>query len=161
MEKNLYSFSVKAADGSLVSLGQYKNQVVLIVNVASKCGFTPQYKGLEELYQNFKEKGFTILGFPCNQFGSQEPGSNTEIQQFCELNYGVQFPVMAKVDVNGDQADPLYQWLKESAPGIFGTELIKWNFTKFLIGKDGQVLKRYAPKDEPASIAEDIQQALN
>lgn len=160
MNKNITSFSVKAADGSVVSLEKYKDQVVLIVNVASKCGFTPQYKGLEELYQKFQGKGFTILGFPCNQFGSQEPGSNEDIQSFCELNYGVTFPVMAKVDVNGNSADPLFQWLKESAPGFLGTEMIKWNFTKFLLGRNGEVIKRYAPQDEPEKIKEDIEKAL-
>lgn len=160
MEKNLYSFTVKAADGSPVSLEKYKDQAVLVVNVASKCGFTPQYKGLEELYEKFKNQGFTVLGFPCNQFGAQEPGNNEEIQQFCEMNFGVKFPVLAKVDVNGDQAEPLYQWLKEEAPGLLGTELIKWNFTKFLVGKNGKVLKRYAPQEEPKNIAEDIQKAL-
>ncbi|WP_295905818.1 glutathione peroxidase [uncultured Bdellovibrio sp.] len=160
MEKTLQSFSVQGADGSQVSLGKYKDQAVLIVNVASKCGFTPQYKGLEELYEKFKDQGFTVLGFPCNQFGAQEPGNNAEIQEFCQLNYGVKFPVMAKVDVNGDNADPLYQWLKESAPGLLGTEMIKWNFTKFLVGRNGKVLKRYAPQEEPKNIADDIQKAL-
>lgn len=161
MGTTLHSFSVKAADGSQVSLDKYKGQVVLVVNVASKCGFTPQYKGLEELYEKFKDKGFTILGFPCNQFGAQEPGSEQEIQQFCELNFGVKFPLMAKINVNGDDADPLYKWLKESAPGILGIELIKWNFTKFLIGRDGNIIKRYAPKEEPKDIVEDIQKALS
>ncbi|WP_374077505.1 glutathione peroxidase [Bdellovibrio bacteriovorus] len=160
MEKNLYSFTVKAADGSPVSLEKYKDQAVLVVNVASKCGFTPQYKGLEELYEKFKDQGFTVLGFPCNQFGAQEPGNNEEIQQFCEMNFGVKFPVLAKVDVNGDNAEPLYQWLKEEAPGLLGTEMIKWNFTKFLVGKNGKVLKRYAPQEEPKNITEDIQKAL-
>ncbi|WII70663.1 glutathione peroxidase [Bdellovibrio sp. 22V] len=160
MSKTLHSFAVKSADGSSVPLENFKDQVVLVVNVASKCGFTPQYKGLEELYEKYKGKGFTVLGFPCNQFGAQEPGNNQEIQQFCELNYGVKFPVMAKVDVNGDNADPLFQWLKESAPGILGTEMIKWNFTKFLVGKDGKVIKRYAPQEEPRDIAEDVQKAL-
>ncbi|QDK36574.1 glutathione peroxidase [Bdellovibrio sp. NC01] len=161
MDQTLSSFKVKAADGSEVSLDKYQGKPVLIVNVASKCGFTPQYKGLEELYEKFKDQGFMILGFPCNQFGSQEPGSNQEIQQFCSLNYGVSFPVMAKVNVNGSDADPLYKWLKESAPGIFGIEMIKWNFTKFLISKDGKVLKRYAPKDEPKDIVDDVQKALS
>ncbi len=160
MSQTLHSFDVKAADGSPVSLSKYKGHPVLIVNVASKCGYTPQYKGLEELYEKFKDQGLMILGFPCNQFGSQEPGSNEEIQQFCSLNYNVTFPVMAKVDVNGSKADPLYQWLKEEAPGILGTEMIKWNFTKFLIGKDGKVIKRYAPQDEPVKIVDDVQKAL-
>lgn len=160
MSDTMYSFKVKAANGTEVALDQYKGQAVLIVNVASKCGFTPQYKGLEELYEKYKQQGFTILGFPCNQFGAQEPGNNSEIQEFCSLNYGVTFPVMSKVDVNGSDADPLYQWLKESAPGILGTEMIKWNFTKFLVGKDGKVLKRFAPKDEPKDIEADIKKAL-
>nr|BFD61772.1 glutathione peroxidase [Bdellovibrio sp. HM001] len=157
---SLYNFSVANASGKSTSLEEYRGKVVLIVNVASKCGFTPQYKGLEELYAQFKDQGLVILGFPCNQFGAQEPGTDSEIQQFCELNYGVSFPVMAKIDVNGDKADPLYQWLKSSAPGLLGTEMIKWNFTKFLVGKDGQVLKRYAPQEEPANIAGDIKKAL-
>lgn len=160
MEKTLQTFSVKGADGSPVSLEKYKDQVVLVVNVASKCGFTPQYTGLENLYEKFKDKGFTVLGFPCNQFGGQEPGSNEEIQQFCTMNFGVKFPVMAKVDVNGDDADPLFKWLKESAPGLLGTEMIKWNFTKFLVGRDGKVIKRYAPQEEPENIAADVQKAL-
>ncbi|QLY25915.1 glutathione peroxidase [Bdellovibrio sp. KM01] len=161
MEQSLQSFTVKDSAGRDIPLEKYQGQVVLVVNVASKCGFTPQYKGLEELYEKFKDQGFTILGFPCNQFGAQEPGNNEEIQQFCSLNYGVQFPVMAKVDVNGSKADPLYKWMKESAPGLLGTELIKWNFTKFLIGKNGKVLKRYAPNDEPKDMVEDIQKALS
>lgn len=160
MTKSLYDFSVKSASGKDVSLSEFQDQVVLVVNVASKCGFTPQYKGLEELYEKYQSQGFTILGFPCNQFGGQEPGSNEEIQSFCEMNFGVKFPLMAKVDVNGDKAAPVFQWLKESAPGILGTEMIKWNFTKFLVGKKGQVLKRYAPKDEPKDLASDIQRAL-
>lgn len=161
MEQTFQSFTVKDSAGRDIALEKYKGQVVLVVNVASKCGFTPQYAGLEELYVKFKDQGFVILGFPCNQFGSQEPGSNEEIQQFCSLNYGVQFPVMGKVDVNGSDAAPLWKWMKEEAPGILGTELIKWNFTKFLIGRDGKVLKRYAPKDEPKDLIEDIQKALS
>lgn len=160
MSTSFHTFSVKNASGESVSLKNFEGQVVLVVNVASKCGFTPQYKGLQELYDKFKDQGFNIVGFPCNQFGSQEPGSNQEIQQFCELNYGVSFPVMAKVDVNGATADPVYKWLKESAPGLLGTEMIKWNFTKFLIGKDGQVIKRYGPQEEPKSLMEDIENAL-
>ncbi|MEK2689848.1 glutathione peroxidase [Bdellovibrio sp. GT3] len=161
MEHSLPNFTVKDSAGRDISLEKYKGQVVLVVNVASKCGFTPQYKGLEEVYEKFKDQGFVILGFPCNQFGSQEPGSNEEIQQFCSLNYGVQFPVMGKVDVNGSDTAPLWKWMKESAPGILGTELIKWNFTKFLIGKDGRVIKRFAPKDEPQDLVADIQKALS
>ncbi len=131
MDQNLFFFLVKSRRRNFNFLDKYKGQVVLVVNVASKCGFTPQYKGLEDLYEKYKEQGFTIVGFPCNQFGSQEPGTNQEIQQFCELNYGVKFPVLGKIDVNGDNTDPVYKWLKESAPGILGTEMIKWNFTKF------------------------------
>lgn len=160
MEKTLYSFTVKAADGSDVPLDKYKGQVVLVVNVASKCGFTPQYEGLENLYEQFKDQGFTVLGFPCNQFGAQEPGSNADIQQFCSLNYNVKFPVMAKVDVNGDSADPVYKWMKEAAPGLLGTEMIKWNFTKFLVGKDGKIIKRYPPQEEPKNLTPDIQAAI-
>ncbi len=160
MSTSFHTFEVKNAGGESVSLKNFAGQVVLVVNVASKCGFTPQYKGLQELYDKFKDRGFNIVGFPCNQFGSQEPGSDQEIQQFCELNYGVSFPVMAKVDVNGAAADPVYKWLKESAPGLLGTEMIKWNFTKFLIGKDGQVIKRYGPQEEPKSLIEDIENAL-
>lgn len=160
MGANFYDFKVKAADGSLVSLEKFKGQVVVVVNVASKCGFTPQYKGLEELSEKYKGKGVTVIGFPCNQFGAQEPGSNEEIQSFCEVNYGVKFPVMAKVDVNGEGADPLYKWLKESAPGILGTEMIKWNFTKFLIGKDGLVIDRFAPTVEPRDLEKPVLKAL-
>jgi glutathione peroxidase len=159
-DKSLYSFQVQNANNESIPLEKYKGQVVLIVNVASKCGFTPQYKGLEELYDKYQAQGFTILGFPSNQFGSQEPGTNEEIQSFCKLTYDVSFPVMAKVNVNGGDAAPLYDWLKESAPGILGTEMIKWNFTKFLVAKNGQVLKRYAPNVEPKDIAADIEAAL-
>jgi glutathione peroxidase len=159
-DMNLYSFQVKAPTNELMSLEKYRGQVVLVVNVASKCGFTPQYQGLEELYEKYQTQGFTILSFPCNQFGSQEPGTAEEIQSFCKLTYDVSFPVMAKIDVNGSNADPLYAWLKESAPGLLGTEMIKWNFTKFLVGKNGKVLKRYAPNTEPKDIAADIEQAL-
>jgi glutathione peroxidase len=159
-DKNLYSFTVKNAANQDTSLESCKGQVVLVVNVASKCGFTPQYTGLEQLFEKYKNQGFTILGFPCNQFGAQEPGSNEEIQSFCKLTYDVSFPVMAKVNVNGSDSAPVYDWLKESAPGILGTEMIKWNFTKFLVGKDGQVIKRYAPNVEPKDIATDIEKAL-
>lgn len=160
MSQNLFSFKVRSANGEATSLDAYKDKVVLIVNVASKCGFTPQYKGLEELYQKYKDKGLVILGFPCNQFGGQEPGSDSEIQSFCQLNYGVSFPVMGKIEVNGASADPLFVWLKKSAPGLLGTELIKWNFTKFLIDKGGNVVKRFGPQDEPHKLAEDIEKLL-
>src|SRR5437868_7839204 len=136
-DKNLYSFQVKTPTNENLSLDKHKGQVVLVVNVASKCGFTPQYTGLEQLFEKYQNQGFTILGFPCNQFGAQEPGSNEEIQSFCKLTYDVSFPIMAKVSVNGSDTAPVYDWLKESAPGILGTEMIKWNFTKFLVGKDG------------------------
>ncbi len=157
---DFYSFSVKKADGSTQSLSAFKGKVVMIVNVASKCGFTPQYEGLEALYKKYSDKGFVILGFPCNQFGAQEAGSNEEIQTFCKLNYGVSFPVMAKIDVNGEEADPLYKWLKKTSPGLLGTEAIKWNFTKFLISKDGRVLERYAPQTKPEDTEKDLIKAL-
>jgi len=160
MKENIFEFSVKDAQNKNYDLTQFKDHVILVVNVSSKCGFTPQYKGLEELYSKFKTKKFVILGFPCNQFGFQEPGSDNEIQEFCSLNYGVSFPVLAKVDVNGTKALPLYDFLKSSAPGLMGTEAIKWNFTKFLIGKDGKVIKRYSPQTDPLSIEKDIELAL-
>ena len=159
-EKNIYNYSVKNAAGEKIDLSQYKGKVVLVVNVASKCGFTPQYKGLEALYKEFKNSNFVILGFPCNQFGAQEPGLDSEIQQFCSLTYDVSFPIMSKINVNGSDAAPIYEYLKSSAPGFFGTEIIKWNFTKFLVGKDGQVIKRYAPNTEPKDMTEDIKKAL-
>ncbi|MFN8791439.1 MAG: glutathione peroxidase [Bdellovibrionales bacterium] len=157
---NFFDFTVKDSKNSDFSFSQLKGKVTLVVNVASKCGFTPQYKGLEALYREFKSQGLNIVGFPCNQFGAQEPGSNEEIQQFCSLNYEVSFPIMAKVNVNGDEAAPVYKWMKKSAPGLLGTEAIKWNFTKFLIGKDGQVVGRYSSQTEPKDLAEDIQKAL-
>ena len=159
-EKNIYNYSVKNAAGEKIDMSQYKGKVVLVVNVASKCGFTPQYKGLEALYTEFKNSNFVILGFPCNQFGAQEPGLDSEIQQFCSLTYDVSFPIMSKINVNGSDAAPIYEYLKSSAPGFLGTEIIKWNFTKFLVGKDGQVIKRYAPNTEPADITGDIKKAL-
>jgi glutathione peroxidase len=158
--QSVYDFSAKAADGSTTSLKKYQGQVSLIVNVASKCGFTPQYTGLEEIFQRYQGRGFTVLGFPCNQFGAQEPGNAEEIQQFCKLTYDVNFPIMAKIEVNGDNADPLYRHLKATAPGLLGTEAIKWNFTKFLIGKKGQVIERYSPQTKPEEIARDIEKAL-
>lgn len=152
----------KAADisGTPVDLAMYKGQVVLVVNTASECGFTKQYKGLEVVYQQFRDKGVAVLGFPCNQFGGQEPGSESEIGAFCEKNFGVTFPLFAKVDVNGDNAHPLFQHLKKAAPGVLGTERIKWNFTKFLIGKDGKVYKRYAPATKPEELVADIEKLL-
>ncbi len=160
MPNSFFEFTTKDSAQKNYDLSQHKGHVVLVVNVASKCGFTPQYKGLEELYQNFKNKGLVILGFPCNQFGAQEPASDSEIQQFCSMTYQVTFPVLSKVDVNGSAASPIYQFLKEKAPGLLGTEMIKWNFTKFLVGKNGEVIKRYAPNTEPADIAQDIEKAI-
>ena len=156
----VYDFQATSIAGQEVHLSDYKGHVMLIVNTASACGFTPQFAGLEELHQQYGAKGLAVMGFPCNQFGSQDPGSNEEIGAFCQANYGVSFPMMAKVDVNGAQAHALFQWLKAEAPGLLGSEGIKWNFTKFLINRQGQVIKRYAPLDKPASIAADIQAAL-
>lgn len=155
-----YDFSATRIDGHSHTFSAYRGQVVLVVNTASACGFTPQLEGLQQLHQRYANQGLVILGFPCNQFGQQDKGSNAEIASFCQRNYGVDFPMMSKVDVNGAQAHPLFVWLKAQAPGILGTELIKWNFTKFLIGRDGRVLQRYAPRDTPESLAGDIEQAL-
>lgn len=156
----IFDISADSLSGQPISLSQYKGQVLLIVNTASKCGFTPQYKGLEAVYQQFKDQGAVVLGFPCNQFGAQEPGQAEEIGAFCEKNYGVTFPLFAKVDVNGDQAHPLFKQLKKDAPGILGTEAIKWNFTKFLIRKDGTVFNRYAPATKPEELIADIEKLL-
>lgn len=156
----VYDFEALQIDGKAVPLSQFKGKVMLIVNTASACGFTPQFAGLEELHQTYGKKGLVVLGFPCNQFGEQDAGSNESIAEFCQLNYGVSFPMMAKIDVNGAQAHPLYQWLSAQAPGLLGSKSIKWNFTKFLVAKDGRVLKRYAPTDTPASMAADIEAAL-
>lgn len=155
-----HDFSAHSIDGQTVSLQQYAGKVLLVVNTASACGFTPQFGGLQKLHEQYQERGLVVVGFPCNQFGSQDPGSNAEIGQFCERNYGVSFPMMAKVDVNGSKADPLYKWLTTEAPGLLGIKAIKWNFTKFLVGKDGRVVKRYAPQDSPESLAKDIEAAL-
>jgi len=157
----VYDFTARTIDGSDRPLADYRGKVLLVVNVASECGFTPQYEGLEALHERFKERGFAVLGFPCNQFGAQEPGSEAQIQSFCETRYGVKFPMFAKIDVNGPQAHPLYELLKSSEPGLLGTEVIKWNFTKFLVGKDGKALKRYAPQTKPEAIAGDIEAALS
>jgi glutathione peroxidase len=157
---SVYDFEALQISGKSVPLQQYRGKPLLIVNTASACGFTPQFAGLEELHKSYGDKGLVVLGFPCNQFGAQDKGSNDEISEFCQLNYGVSFPMMAKINVNGSDAHPLYQWLVKEAPGFLGTKAIKWNFTKFLIGKDGQVLKRYAPTDTPASMAQDIEAAL-
>ncbi len=156
----VYDFEALQINGKTVALSQFKGKAMLIVNTASACGFTPQFAGLEELHKAYGKKGLVVLGFPCNQFGAQDSGSNGEIAEFCQLNYGVSFPMMAKIDVNGAKAHPLYQWLAAEAPGVLGSKSIKWNFTKFLVGKDGSVLKRYAPTDTPASLAQDIEAAL-
>lgn len=156
----LNGLSAAALAGEERSLQDFAGKVVLVVNTASKCGFTPQYQGLEALYQKYREHGFEILGFPCNQFGGQEPGDSAAIGSFCERNYGVTFPLFAKVDVNGDNAHPLFRHLKHQAPGVFGSESIKWNFTKFLIARDGRVVKRFAPKDKPESLAAAIEALL-
>ena len=156
----VYDFEAQTIDGHTVALSDYRGKVLLIVNTASACGFTPQFAGLEKLHQEFAGQGLVVLGFPCNQFGSQDPGSNEEIGAFCQKNYGVSFPMMAKTEVNGAQAHPLYQWLKTQAPGMLGSEGIKWNFTKFLVGKDGVSVKRYGSVDTPASVSKDIAAAL-
>jgi glutathione peroxidase len=156
----IFDITADSLAGTPVNLDRYKGQVLLIVNTASKCGFTPQYQGLEAVHQRFKDKGAVVLGFPCNQFGGQEPGEAEEIGAFCEKNYGVTFPLFAKIDVNGDHAHPLFQQLKKDAPGILGTEAIKWNFTKFLIRKDGTVYSRYAPATKPEELIADIEKLL-
>ena|SRR5665647_700851 len=156
----VYDFDALQINGKSVSLSQFKGKALLIVNTASACGFTPQFAGLEQLHQAYGKRGLVVLGFPCNQFGAQDSGSNGEIAEFCQLNYGVSFPMMARIDVNGAQAHPLYQWLTKEAPGLLGSKSIKWNFTKFLVGKDGAVLRRYAPTDTPASMVRDIEAAL-
>jgi glutathione peroxidase len=155
----LSDFTVRTIDGTEQSLADYAGKVVLIVNTASQCGFTPQYAGLEELHEEYGSQGFVVLGFPCNQFGGQEPGTEGEIAAFCETSFGVTFPMFAKVDVNGSGADPLFEWLKSEKGGLLG-DRIKWNFTKFLVGRDGRVIERYAPQTNPADLAEDIEAAL-
>lgn len=157
---SLYDISVKNGKGEDVALSQYKGKALLVVNVASECGFTPQYEGLQKLYEKYKDHGLEILGFPCNQFGGQEPGKDEEIQSFCTGRFGVRFPIFSKVDVNGDHASKLFQFLKKEAPGVLGTEAIKWNFTKFLVSKDGVVLKRFGSVDKPESLESDIEAAL-
>lgn len=156
----LHDFQVRNIAGDELDLSQYAGQVVLVVNTASACGFTPQFGGLQQLYERFAAQGFVVLGFPCNQFGHQDPAHNSDIAAFCQKNYGVEFPMMAKIEVNGDAAAPLFTWLKEQAPGLLGSKAIKWNFTKFLVGRDGHVLRRYAPQDAPVTLGEDIAQAL-
>jgi glutathione peroxidase len=157
---NVHDFKAKDIQGREVPLRDLKGKVLLIVNVASQCGYTPQYPGLQALHERFKDKGFAVLGFPCNQFGAQEPGTEKEIKSFCETSFGVTFPLFAKIDVNGENAHPLYKYLKEAKPGLLGTEAIKWNFTKFLIGRDGEPVKRYASKDTPEAIAKEIEELI-
>lgn len=160
MSATVYDFSATSLDGENVDLSQYKGKVLLIVNVASKCGFTPQYDGLQRLYEEYKDRGFAVLGFPCNQFGRQEPGSADEIKEFCSLTFNVDFPMFEKIDVNGSDAHPLYRFLKSEKPGILGSEAVKWNFTKFLVDRDGQVVKRFAPNDKPEDLKADIEALL-
>ncbi len=157
---SLYDLEAQSIDHQTVPLSRYKGQVMLIVNTASACGFTPQFTGLEKLHKTYADQGLTVLGFPCNQFASQDPGDDAQIANFCQKNYGVSFQMMSKVKVNGADAHPLYQWLTAEAPGILGSKGIKWNFTKFLVGRDGRVIKRYAPQDAPEKIAKDIETAL-
>ncbi|HNS57629.1 MAG TPA: glutathione peroxidase [Nitrosomonas europaea] len=157
---NIYDCGIKTMDGQDKLLDDYKGKVLLIVNTASKCGFTPQYQGLEDLYRRYKDRGFVVLAFPCNQFGHQEPGSESEIQQFCTTRYDVSFPVFAKIEVNGANTHPLYRYLKNEKSGVLGTKAIKWNFTKFLVDRSGHVVRRYAPADKPESLTGDIEQLL-
>ena len=157
---DLTTIPVKASDGSTTDLSSHQGEVMLIVNVASKCGFTPQYEGLEALQRQYREKGFTVLGFPCNQFGAQEPGDAEEIANFCKLTYDVDFPLFAKIDFNGDDAAPIYKFLKDEAPGLLGSKAIKWNFTKFLVDRAGKVVKRYAPQTKPEELKQDIEALL-
>jgi len=160
MSENIYDFTVSTLMGLPKSMADYQGKVLLIVNVASKCGFTPQYAGLQTLYETYHDKGLEILGFPCNQFGKQEPGTNDEIQNFCQVNYGVTFPMFDKIDVNGDDAHPLYEYLKKAAPGALGLKAIKWNFTKFLVDAQGNVVKRFEPNVKPEDVAPDIEALL-
>jgi len=157
---SINDFQARQINGQDIALSAFKGKALLIVNTASRCGFTPQFGGLEELHKTYGGKGLVVLGFPCNQFGAQDPGKDSDIATFCQVNYGVSFPMMSKVDVNGSTAHPLYQWLCAEAPGLLGSKSIKWNFTKFLVGKDGRVIRRYAPLDKPADLAEDIKAAL-
>ena len=158
--QTVYDFEARQIDGQNIALSEFRGKVMLIVNTASQCGFTPQFGGLEELHKTYSDQGLAVLGFPCNQFGAQDPGTDSDIASFCQVNYGVSFPMMSKIDVNGPTAHPLYQWLSAEAPGLLGSKAIKWNFTKFLVGKDGKVIKRYAPLDKPADLAKDIEAAL-
>ena len=158
--KTIYDFEATQMNGQSLALSQLRGKVMLIVNTASACGFTPQFAGLEKVHQAYKDQGLAVLGFPCNQFGNQDPGSNQAIAQYCQVNYGVSFTMLEKVNVNGHDAHPLYQWLCAEAPGLLGSKAIKWNFTKFLVGRDGRVIKRYASMDKPEKIAQDIEAAL-
>ncbi|MFC4159637.1 glutathione peroxidase [Chitinimonas lacunae] len=160
MAESIYEFNVTRLDGSVENLGDYRGKVLLIVNTASECGFTPQYQGLQSLHTRYAERGLAVLGFPCNQFGSQEPGDSAQIADFCQKNYGVEFPMFAKVEVNGDDAHPLFRFLKSAAPGALGTEFIKWNFTKFLIDRDGRVVDRFAPTTKPEELTNQIEALL-
>lgn len=160
MNQDIYSIPVKTVQKSETTLNDYKGKVLLIVNVASKCGYTPQYEGLEKLHRKYKERGFEVLGFPCNQFGAQEPGSEQEIQQFCKLTYDVSFPLFGKINVNGGETAPIYEFLKSSQPGVLGTEAVKWNFTKFLVDKNGKVVARYAPTTKPEDLEQEIEKLL-
>lgn len=159
-EQSIYNFEVLDIHHQKTTLESYRGKVILIVNTASRCGFTPQFEGLEKLYKSYKEKGFVVLGFPCNQFGSQEPLSEPQIENFCRLDYGVTFPMFAKIDVNGANSHPLYRYLKQNAPGVLGSEIIKWNFTKFLIDRNGKTIRRYAPSTPPESLENDIKKLL-
>jgi glutathione peroxidase len=156
----IYDFSAKLLDGKTKKLSDFKGKALVVVNTASKCGLTPQYEGLEMLYKKYKSQGLEVIGFPCNQFGEQEPGAASDIQEFCSINYGVSFTMFDKVDVNGENAHPLFKWLKKEAPGLLGSEAIKWNFTKFIVGKDGKVIARIASTTEPASMTDSIEAAL-
>ena len=160
MAASVYDFKALSIEGKPADLSTQRGKVLLIVNTASECGFTPQFDGLEALWESYRDKGLVIVGFPSNEFGGQDPGSNEEIAQFCQANYGVSFPMMQKIAVNGPEAHPLYRWLTSEAPGLLGSKAIKWNFTKFLVGKDGRVLRRYAPQDAPSKLARDIEAAL-
>lgn len=160
MGKSVFDFAATGIDGKPVDLADYRGKVLLIVNTASKCGFTPQYKGLQKLFEQYRERGLLVLGFPCDQFGHQEPGNETEINSFCEMNFGVSFPLFAKIDVNGKEAHPLFAHLKTAAPGLLGSESVKWNFTKFLVDREGRVVSRYAPATSPETIARDIEALL-
>jgi glutathione peroxidase len=157
---SVYDFSGKTITGQDKPIAEFKGQVMLIVNTASKCGFTPQFKGLEDLYEKYKDKGLAVLGFPCNQFLNQDPGDDAQISEFCQLNYGVSFPMFAKIDVNGENADPLFKHLTTAAPGLLGSKAVKWNFTKFLVDRNGKVISRYAPATKPEDIAADIEKLL-